>query len=137
LSNKTDIVWGISPGCLLSSLMMALYLKPLDDLMAPKTDGPDCGLFHGRFMDEWVVLGPSKWKLSKAICAVNRLLNAQKLKHHLGKTFIGLISHGFDFLGYRFAPFGLDIVPKTSKRMLEKLSRLYEQGMEPVHIGNT
>ncbi len=51
-----DITQGISLGCPLSPLMGALYLKPLDDRMA------ELGCFYARFMDDWVVLAPTRWK---------------------------------------------------------------------------
>ncbi|MCL2923973.1 MAG: hypothetical protein MGF17_04910 [Trichodesmium sp. MAG_R04] len=45
----------------LSPLMVALYLKPLDDIMAAM------GCFYVRFMDDWVVLARTRWQLWKAI----------------------------------------------------------------------
>ncbi len=44
--NYVDILQGISLGCPLSPLMGALYLKPLDDLLA------ELGCFYVRFMDD-------------------------------------------------------------------------------------
>jgi hypothetical protein len=41
---------------------------------------------------------------------------------------VGLTAYGFDFMGYWFAPGVLDLAPKTTERMLEKPSWLYEQG---------
>ena len=35
------------------------------------------------------------------------------VKKHPGKTFIGRIEIGFDFLGYHFGPDGLSVVKKT------------------------
>ncbi len=87
---------GISLGCPLSPLLGAVFLKPLDDAMA-KT-----GLFYIRFMDDWVVLALTRWKLKRAIAAVNKTLNNLKLDKHPDKTFAGRISSGFDFLGYNF-----------------------------------
>ena len=52
---------GIALGCPLSPLMGALYLKDLDDRMA------ETGLFYARFMDDFVVLAPTRWKLRRAI----------------------------------------------------------------------
>lgn len=92
----TTVLKGISLGCPLSSLLGALFLKPLDDAMA-KT-----GLFYNRFMDDWIVLSPTRWKLRRAIAAVNKTLNDLKLDKHPEKTFAGRISAGFDFLGYNF-----------------------------------
>ena len=54
---------------------------------------------------------------------------------HPDKTFIGRVSRGFDFLGYAFKPAGLDAAPPTIERCAQRVSRLYEQGVDLVHIG--
>ena len=85
-------------------------------------------------MDDWVILSPSRWKLRKAIAIVNQLLEKLKVKQHPRKTFIGRISRGFDFLGYRFSPSGLGIAQPTVTRFLERARRLYEQGADAIRI---
>jgi hypothetical protein len=45
---------GISLGCPLSPVMAALYLEPLDRRMEAT------GLFYARFMDDWVILAPTR-----------------------------------------------------------------------------
>ena len=117
-----DITQGISLGCPLSPLIGALFLKPLDDRMA------DLGCFYVRYMDDWVILAPTRWKLRKAIKATNEVMNELQVLKHPDKTFIGRIARGFDFLGYWFSPTGLGIARKTVERMVEKMTRLYEQG---------
>jgi len=110
--------------------MGALYLKPLDDAMA------DSGLFYARFMDDWVVLAPTRWKLRKAVTLVNKTLNALNVWQHPDKTFIGRVDRGFDFLGYRFGPNGLTTMAKSCiDNRNERISRLYEQGADCVRIG--
>ncbi len=93
---------GIPLGCPISPLVGALYLKALDDRMA------ETGLFYARFMDDWVILAPTRWKLRRAIRLVNQTLGALKLAQHPDKTFIGRICRGFDFLGYQFTPSGVE-----------------------------
>ena len=124
-----DITQGISLGCPLSPLMGALYLKPLDDRMA------ELGCFYVRFMDDWVVLAPTRWRLRKAIKAMNEVMADLRVEQHPDKTFIGRIARGFDFLGYWFTTEGLGIASKTVERCLEKVSRLYEQGASVRRIG--
>ncbi|MGB2938668.1 MAG: reverse transcriptase/maturase family protein [Phycisphaerae bacterium] len=125
-----DVTKGISLGCPLSPLMAALYLKPLDDAMA------DGGLFYARFMDDWVILSPTRWKLRKAIRRVNAILAELKVQKHPDKTFIGRISRGFDFLGYTFSSVGLTgIARRTVERFVERAGRLYEQGAGEERIG--
>ena len=110
--------------------MGALYLKPLDDRMA------ETGLFYARFMDDFVLLAPTRWKLRRAIRLVNETLAELKLAQHPDKTFIGRTSRGFDFLGYQFTPSGLGVAAKTIERFAERLTRLYEQGADAVRIGS-
>ncbi len=125
----TDIEQRISLRCPLSPLMGALYLKPLDDKMT------EMGCFYVRYMDDWVILAPTHWKLRQTIKAVNQVIANLLVEKHPDKTFIGKISRGFDFLGYWFSPLGLAIGLKTVERCLEKVSRLYEQGASDVRIG--
>jgi len=125
-----DVTLGIPLGCPLSPLMGALYLKPIDDAMA------ETGLFYARFMDDWVVLAPTRWKLRAAIRAVNETLESLKVEQHPDKTFVGRISRGFDFLGYRFTSAGLVGVARQSvERFVERVNWLYEQGADTERIG--
>lgn len=48
------ITKGISLGCPLSPLMGGLYLKPLNDKMT------ELGLEYARYMDDWIVVAPSR-----------------------------------------------------------------------------
>ena len=62
------------------------------------------------------------------------MMAALLVEKHPDKTFIGRIAKGFDFLGYWFSPQGLGVAKKTVHRMLDKVSRLYEQGADEVRI---
>ena len=117
-----DITQGISLGCPLSPLMGALFLKHLDDRIAA------LGCFYVRYMDDWVILAPTRWKLRKAIKPTNQVMSELRVVKHPDKTFIGRVAQGFDFLGYWFSPAGLGIARKTVERMVENMRRLYEQG---------
>jgi hypothetical protein len=57
------------------------------------------------------------------------------VEQHPDKTLIGRISRGFDFLGYGFTPAGLDAAPQTIEKCVERVSQLYEQGADMIHIG--
>ena len=141
-----DLRQGISLGCPLSPLLGALFLKPLDDAMLQRE------LFYVRYMDDWVVMAPTRWKLRRAIAAMNRCLEALRLEKHPDKTSIGQTCQGFDFLGYHFllrhqgAPADgreADTTPqvllmpaqKTVNNFLHKCARLYEQGADHDRIG--
>jgi RNA-directed DNA polymerase len=120
--NYRDVTQGISLGCPLSPLMGALYLKPLDDAVV-KT-----GLFYARFMDDWLIIAPNRWRLKKTVCMVNRILNELKVEQHPDKTFIGRASKGFDFLGYHISPGDMVVAAGTIGHHIERIDRLYEQG---------
>ena len=124
-----DVERGISLGCPLSPLMGALYLKLLDERVEAT------GLAYARFMDDWVILAPTRWKLRAAIRLVNETLAELHVEQHHDKTFIGRISRGFDFLGYAFTPAGLEVAPQTIERCVQRVSQLYEQGVDLIHIG--
>jgi RNA-directed DNA polymerase len=113
---------GISRGCPLSPLIGAFFLRRLDAEMSR------LGLFYVRFMDDILVLAPTRWKLRKAVAVVNRRLGALGLAKHPDKTFIGRIARGFDFLGYHFGPEGLSVAKATLGKFVERAARLYEQG---------
>jgi len=117
-------------GCPLSPLMGALFLKPLDDRMAA------LGCFYLRYMDDWVILAPTRWKLRKAIKAVNEEMAALQVVKHPDKTFIGRVARGFEFLGYWFSSSGLRVARKTVDRMMAKVAQLYELGASNGRIGD-
>ncbi len=94
------------------------YLKQLDDMME-KT-----GLFYARFMDDWIVIAPTRWKLRSAVRIVNETLNLLKVEQHPDKTFIGRVERGFDFLGYFLKPGVLRVSRRTFEGFTEYLPAL-------------
>jgi RNA-directed DNA polymerase len=119
--NFWDFNKGISLGCPLSPLIGAFFLSALDTAMKK------LGVFYVRFMDDILVLAPTRWSLRRAVATVNQVLDALKLEKHPDKTFIGRIERGFDFLGYHFSPAGLSVAKQTVANFIQKASRLYEQ----------
>jgi RNA-directed DNA polymerase len=125
-----DIEQGISLGCPLSPLMGALFLDLLDKRMEAT------GLLYVRFMDDWVVLAPTRWKLRQAVRIVNETLAKLHVQQHPDKTFIGRTERGFAFLGYQMNEAGLTgVAPPTKKRFIERVRQLYEQGAGESRIG--
>jgi hypothetical protein len=114
-----DVTQGISLGCPLSPLIAALYLQPLDERLEAT------GLFYARFMDDWVVLAPRRWKLRRAARVMRQTLAELKVATHPDKTFLGGTARGFDFLGYRFGAGGLTgVAGATGERFVEKATGL-------------
>ena len=125
-----DLEQGISLGCPLLPLMGALFLNLLDRRME------DIGVFYVRFMDDWVILAPTRWKLRKAIRIVNQTLAEQQVQQHSDKTFIGRVNRGFSFLGYEFNATGLTgVALQTRTRFIERVNQLYERGATVSRIG--
>ena len=112
---------GISRGCPLSPLLGAFFLRELDIAVVRQ------GLFYVRFMDDILVLSPTRWKLRRAVRIVNGRLTATGLEKHPDKTFIGRIEKGFDFLGYYFSRGKLRLAVKTVRNFVARFHRLYEQ----------
>ncbi len=56
--------------------MGAFFLHELDQRMARM------GLFYVRFMDDVLVLAPTRWKLRRAVQAVNAVLDGLRLEKH-------------------------------------------------------
>ncbi|MGH2669822.1 MAG: reverse transcriptase domain-containing protein, partial [bacterium] len=120
---------GIPLGAALSPVIGAFFLTELDRAFERR------GLFYLRFMDDVVVLAPSRWKLRRAVAALNGVLDALGLEKHPDKTFIGRVERGFDFLGYCLSPAGLGISRPTVLAFLERAIRLYEQEREAPSLG--
>jgi RNA-directed DNA polymerase len=95
------------------------------------------GLLYVCFMDDILILAPTRWQLRDAVKVVNQILGMLRLKKHPDKTFIGRIERCFDFLGYHFRPAGLIVAKKMITNFIEKASRLYEQKRSAVLAATT
>lgn len=117
---------GISRSCPLSPLLGAFYLYALDTTLSKHK-----GLRYQRFMDDFVILCKTRWQLRRSVATLNRALKTMGFEKHPDKTFIGRITRGFDWLGYRIGQQGIQ---GPSKRALanfnEKRLRLYEQARD-------
>jgi len=121
---------GIPLGCAASPALAAIYLSPLDNAIANIP-----GVKYIRYMDDWIILCPSRWKMRRALKAMHLELNALGLSVHPDKTFIGKVSKGFDFLGVQFDPREQSLsnvsLDRLHIRLTQKFTyaaRLYEQG---------
>ena len=116
-----DIRHGITRGCALSPLIGAFYLKALDEALG------NSGMYYVRYMDDIIILAPTRWKLRQGIKTLQRIFGDLKLRCHPDKTFIGRINKGFDFLGYHFSRQPLRLASTTVARFVDRFHRLYEQ----------
>ena len=113
----------------MSPLLGAFYLLDLDRQME-KLD-----VEYFRYMDDILILAPTRWKLKKAIRVLNQTFNELKLEKHPDKTLLGRTERGFDFLGYFIKPGRLSVSLKSIKNFMERIDRLYEQGADSDRIG--
>ena len=124
-AERGGLIWeyrcGIPLGCPLSPLLGACFLTRLDVRMAR------LGLAYVRFMDDILVLAPTRWRVRHAVKVVNQELSALGLDKHPGKTFIGRIERGFDFLGYHFSREGLTVATKTVEQFVARATQRYAQ----------
>jgi hypothetical protein len=114
-------------GGAISPLLGALYLTPLDRAM--QVMELRLGIFYQRFMDDWVILAPSRHKLRAALRVMYEVLTQLRLEVHPNKRFVGRTTRGFDFLGYRLHP-GRKLRPSQQSldRMFARARQLHEQG---------
>ena len=70
-----------------------------------------------------------------AVRIVNETLDILRVDKHPDKTFIGKVDCGFDFLGYFLKPGMLNVSISTLKRFAQRITRLYEQGADPICFG--
>ena len=112
---------GIPLGSPLSPILGAFFLAELDQQLERT------GLFYVRFMDDILVLAPTRWKLRRAVRVLNQVLSSLKLEKHPEKTFIGRIEKGFDFLGYHFSRAELTVARATLEHFATRALRLYQQ----------
>ena len=89
------------------------------------------GLFYLRYMDDFVIMAPTRHRLRRAIKEVHAVIARLGLRLHATKRCIGKLSNGFDFLGYRVVPGRrLRTSAEGRRRFAEKFRRLYEQGAD-------
>ena len=80
-------------------------------------------MVHGRHVDT----DQDTLEMSPSSQTTEHHIQSLKLEKHPGKTFIGKVAKGFDFLGYHFSPQGLIVANITWAKFVSRLHRLYEQ----------
>ena len=111
----------------LSPLLGALYLAPLDRAMWARWRRGQL-VAYVRYMDDVVLLAATRWQLRRAIAQLQQILTGLGLRTHSEKLFIGPVTRGFDFLGYRLHPRRrLRASRESIRRLRERARRLYER----------
>ncbi|WP_421263117.1 reverse transcriptase domain-containing protein [Aeromonas sp. 602200] len=114
---------GISRGCALSPLIGASLLWHIDADFAARGE-----LYYARYMDDFIVLARTRWRLRDAVRRLNGYLAADGFSQHPAKTWIGRLDRGIDWLGGWYTTAGrVGIAPNALQRYRTKSLRLYEQ----------
>ena len=123
-NNFCDIKKGIPTGSPLSNVFGALYLSLLDKVFIKKKN-----IFYARYMDDVIIMTTSSFTLRKSLKLVYKVMDKLKIKIHRNnkKFYIGKITNGFDFLGYKISPSFLVPTQDTLKNHLDKLHEHYVQ----------
>ena len=122
------ITRGICRGCPLSPLMGAITLKSLDKAVNKRYG-------YARYMDDWVILTETRSQLRRVVKLMHGVMKELKFKLALDKTYIGKISKGFEFLGYRIGSQGIiGLARKAIDNFFNKTAKLYEQNVFLEHI---
>ena len=97
----------------------------------------ESGLDYVRYMDDWIVLAPTRWRLRRAISITNRVLECLKIRQHPDKTFIGRIAATFTFLGFTFSESGIvSVAIATMAKFVARCHRLYERNAPQRRVGD-
>ncbi|PMN98006.1 hypothetical protein BCT16_17430 [Vibrio sp. 10N.222.54.B6] len=88
---------GIPRSCGLSSYILAAIFYELDESLNRLA-----GVIYYRYMDDFLILAESRWKLKKAIKLLKIEMARWELTLHPDKTAIGRVDKGFDWLGVKF-----------------------------------
>ena len=111
---------GLPRGSSLSPVLGAFFLAEVDAALTHH------GVWFVRYMDDILVLTPTRWSLRRAVRLVHATLRNLGLEIQPTKTFIGRIEKGFDFLGFRFSPHGVTVAAATWERFVGHALQLYE-----------
>ncbi|NTY88403.1 transposase [Serratia fonticola] len=99
---------GIARACSLSPLIGGSYLYHVDEAMSLIQP-----VLYERYMDDFLLLSPTRWPLRRAIAQLNGYLADDGFEKHPDKTQIGRIGKGFSWLGRWFTE-SAECVMRTS-----------------------
>lgn len=112
---------GISLGSPLNPLLGAVLLTAVDEQAAEQ------GVCSVRYMDDILVMAPTRWTLRRAIRRVKHGLAALGLTPHPEKTWVGKTRQGCECLGYHVSEAGITVAATTVARCVARICRLQER----------
>ena len=130
---------GLPKGSGLSPLLGALYLSALEKAFDKIKD-----VFYLRYMDDIIILTPTKRKYVKAKKRLFEVLRQLKLRVAPHKTRMGVLGKGFHFLGVDFEvsqnpqskiqELTVKLHTRTYRRALDKITALRANAVHPATI---
>ncbi|MGJ5719062.1 hypothetical protein ACSBQN_00245 [Morganella sp. B601] len=88
--------------------------------------------YYGHYMNYFIILTHSCRKLRKLVKRLSEYLVSLGVEKHPGKTFIGKVRKGFDWLG---APRALASHPEKVRRLYEQ-TRRWSKTKQTRHVSN-
>ena len=124
---------GVAQGCCLSPLMGNVLLGEFDEQMNGR------GIVCLRYIDDFLILGPTKATVRRAFESAQKLLDQHGLRAYDpnetgGKAAAGMVSKGFEFLGCDVRP-GM-ITPNRESRSRLKMSVSVALESSAAEMGN-
>ncbi|MBI3503288.1 MAG: hypothetical protein HY059_00490 [Proteobacteria bacterium] len=122
---------GVAQGSALSPLAGNILLREFDEGMN------GLGITCIRYIDDFLILGPTKQKVTTAFRSAKRRLGGLGLdaydpETHSDKAESGQCSHGIDFLGCRITDGSVIPGKKARRALLDKISRAYADGIQSI-----
>ena len=78
-------------------------------------------------MDDWVIMTRTRGLVRRIVKKMHKIMMGLRFKLAKDKTYIGKISNGFNFLGYRFDGKRITCLPtETIRGLINKTTMLYE-----------
>lgn len=122
---------GVAQGSPLSPLMGNILLRDFDIALNGR------GIMCVRYIDDFIILGPSQGSVVKAMKSAAAILADFGMEvydpiRHPEKAGFGPVTKGFDFLGCRINPGQVAPSPEVRSRLMEKISRVLSDGKKAV-----
>jgi hypothetical protein len=117
---------GVAQGCCLSPLCGNILLKDFDASLNGR------GVSCLRYIDDFVIFGPTRDSVTKAFENGNRILECMKLKAYSpddssGKSSIGETANGFDFLGCNIKGELVRPLKKNRTNLIQSIQKILDE----------
>lgn len=123
---------GVAQGSPLSPLMGNILLHKFDEVLNGR------GMTCVRYIDDFIILGPSRMAVMKTMKTATAMLDAFSMevydpKERPDKAGFGQVSDGFDFLGCHINPGQVAPSKDARGRLIEKVNAIILTGKKAVH----